>query len=256
MVVFLFCATSLVSAEEMKIPKDCVAASGATASHGGYASRVTHQKTGIELILVPAGSFKLGDREITFARPFYVGKAEVTNGQYKRFTEQSGYDGRPDVDPGYDMYLLHIRGKSIMPTGDNFPVVYVSWHNAKAFCRWSGALDLPSNAEWQYCLDAGPRTEGRVTDNSGGNPHEVARMKPNSWGIYDLYGNVWEWCLDDFANDVPFPSDGSARYADRMTKILRGGAWSTANHVAGKSVNSAPGNAANDAGFRVVLRLP
>ena len=258
-VTCLLCAASLAGAEQIKVPKGCVADKSAVASHAGYANRVKHKKTGIDLVLVPAGSFKSGDREITLAKPFYIGRTEVTNGQYKRFLEKSGYDGLPDVDPGYDMHLLHFRGKSLMPTDDDFPIVFVSWHNAKAFCRWSGDLDLPSDAEWRYCAQA-PRTEGTegwITNISEGHTHKVAGRTPNAWDIYDLFGNVWEWCLDDYVSGVPLPSDGSARLREgQLTKVLRGGSWSTVRGVAGGSVNNAPGNAANDAGFRVVLHVP
>jgi len=280
--VILLLTVLVVSAQEMKIPEKCVAAEGATASYEGYASRVIHQKTGIELVLVPAGSFTMGQggwwgkREGTFVRPFYIGKTEVTNAQYKKFMEQTGYDGRQDIDPVYDMYLLHLRGKSIMPTGDNFPVIYVGWHNVKAFCEWAGGLDLPTEAEWEYCCRAGTTTAysfgddedafgqygwATTTTNGEDYPHEVAQLQPNPWGLYDMHGNVWEWCLDDYIQQYEgAPADGSARYDNRITKVLRGGAWSTSTRdwVAGcmARFNNAPTNAFNDAGFRVVCRLP
>ena len=269
--VVLLLTTSPTSAPKAKVPKGCAAVKGAAISHGGYAGRVIHEKTGVVLVLVPAGSFTGGDKKVALAKPFYVGKTEVTNAQYKRFTKKSGYAGRKDVDPAYDMHLLHLRGKSIMPKGDNFPVIFVSWRNAKAFCRWAGAIDLPTEAEWEYSCRAGTKSDliwhfgnevsqykeyGWATDNSQGRPHRVARLKPNAWGLYDTHGNVWEWCLYDFV-----PKDGSARQkVERMTKPLRGGAWSAALHAqAGMTrtrFSSAPANATNDVGFRVVLRLP
>jgi len=267
----------------MKVPPGCLAAQGAVASYEGYASRVIHQKTGIELALVPAGTFTMGlvsrgecvpAHEVTIPKSLYIGKTEVTNGQYKKFIEERGYKGRPDVDPAYDLYLLHLRGKSIMPTGDDFPVVYVSWRNAKAFCQWTGNLDLPTEAEWEYCCRAGAATVysfgdertdyeeyGWATTNSEGHPHQVAQLKPNAWGLYDMHGNVCEWCLDDYIFRYDnAPTDGSARYDNRMTKVLRGSGWSAGTHTnpaaAGFRQNSAPANAGNDIGFRVVLRLP
>ena len=274
-----------LGAQDMKVPPGCLAAQGAGASSEGYASRIIHQKTGLELALVPAGTFTMGlvgrydcvpAHEVTIPRPFYTGKTEVTNAQYERFIKQSGYEGIPDVDPAYDMYLLHLRGKSIMPTGDDFPIVYVSWRNAKAFCRWTGNLDLPTEAEWEYCCRAGTRSVyafgedagdyeeyGWASDNSEGHPHQVAQLKPNAWGLYDMHGNTWEWCLDDYVYQYhEAPTDGSARYDNRMTKVLRGSSWSGSARAAHKPAaagfrqNSAPTNAANDIGFRVVLRLP
>ena len=90
----------------------------------------------------------------------------------------------------------------------------------------------------------------------------------NSWGLHDTHGNVWEWCLDDYVTEdgalhpnALLPSDGSARQkAGLMTKVLRGGSWSAATHsAAGHAAtrfSSAPSNATNDVGFRLVLRLP
>jgi len=271
-----------VSAQQMKVPEGCVAAEGATVSDEGYASRIIHQKTGIELVLVPAGTFTMGDsqtwsksgplHEVTLARTFYIGKTQVTNGQYNNFIEQSGYNGFADVDPAYDTYLLHIRGKSIMPTGDNFPIVYVSWYNAKAFCKWGGNLDLPTEAEWEYCCRAGTTTQYSFGDdvsdyeqygwellNSQAHPHQVAELKPNGWGIYDMHGNVWEWCLDDFIYGYEgAPTDGSARLDNRMTKVLRGSAWGYIQQPRGSAArhNGAPTNTINEVGFRVVLGLP
>ena len=270
-----------LSAQGMKVPPGCLAAKGAVPSHEGYASRVIHQKTGIELALTPAGTFTMGFRkpednnarpphEVTMGRPFYVGITEVTNAQYKKFVAESGYEGRPQVDPAYDLYLLHLRGKSIMPIGDDFPIVYISWRNAKAFCRWAGNLDLPTEAEWEYSCRAGTDSiyafgedreayeeYGWATTNSEGHPHQVAQLKPNAWGLYDVHGNVWEWCVDDYIfmyHDAP--TDGSARYDNRMTKVLRGGGWGCSTKIsASRRHNSAPTNAANDIGFRVVLHL-
>ena len=282
--VALLWAVLPLGAQDMKVPAGCLAAQGAVASYEGYASRVIHQKTGIELGLVAAGSFTMGAppkysssslpaHEVTIDRPFYLGITEVTNAQYKTFVAASGYKGRPDVDPAYDLYLLHLRGKSIMPTGDDFPVIYVSWYNAKAFCAWAG-LDLPSEAEWEYCCRAGTTTiysfgdegnayeqYGWALNNSEGHPHQVAQLKSNAWGLYDMHGNVWEWCLDDYIYKYDnAPADGSARYDNRMTKVLRGSGWgcSTRPYPAGAGArhNSAPTNAGNDIGFRVVLHLP
>ena len=292
----LLLAGAMSSAQEslMKVPYGCRAVAGATASHAGYASAVIHERTGIELVLVPAGSFRMGEfpqplGEVTFARPFYVGKTEVTNAQYKKFVEDSGYDVSGNVNARSDTYVRHLRGKSRMPAGDSYPVIYVNWHNAKAFCEWAG-LDLPTEAEWEYCCRAGTTTTYSFGDNqedfgrygwftltSNHRPHEVAGLLPNAWGLHDMHGNVWEWCLDDFIDrprvyrqlpngelEVREPvrlvsRDGAARYDARMTKVIRGAAWSCSSfHQPSGSefrFSTAPTNATNDLGFRAVLRL-
>ena len=265
---------------EMKAPSGCTPADGAKATAQGYADRVIHEKTGIELVLVPGGDFTMGAtgvgsaviprHEVTIARPLYVGKTEVTNAQYRKFLQATGYDGKPDTDPAYDLYLRHWRGESLMSKEDDYPVCWVSWKNAKAFCDWAG-LALPTEAQWEYTCRAGTTTLyyngddpkgfdeiGWALTNSEELTHRVAEKKPNAWGVYDMLGNVWEWVEDDYVRGYDgAPTDGSARVEGRTTKALRGGSWSNSTWPVSASsaarFNSAPGNASNDVGFRVVL---
>ena len=274
------------------VPEGCIEMPGATAGDMGYATQVKHVKTGIELVLIPTGSFKLKNGEVgpvtdvTIAKPFYMGKYEVTNRQYKQFlAANKGYDGAKDCDPAYDLHVRHLRGKSIMPTGDDCPVVWVSWKNAKAFCDWAGGLDLPSDAQWEYACRAGTTTRFHFGDEPGNGKeianryawthfnseritHPVGKLLPNNWGLYDMHGNVWEWCLDDekpsFFRNPAMPTDGSA-YVEKdeaaiivkglTTKILRGSSWSNTIYPVSSVYNIVPVVAANDVGFRVVLRL-
>ena len=271
-------------AQGLKVPDNCSPATGSKPGYAGYADRVIHLKTGIEMVLIAPGNFNMGEtrnsftssspvHRVTISRPFYIGKTEVTNSQFKKFSG-TGYDGAKDVDPAYDLYVRQLRGLSIMPAGDDYPVVYVSWKNAKAFCKWSDGLDLPSEAEWEYACRAGTTTLFSFGDddsqlskyawtlvNAEAFPHPVGRLLPNAWGLYDMHGNVWEWTLDDFAKYSPStPADGSPWIEGKMTKVLRGGSWSNSSvaYTAGCATrfNSAPGNAANNVGFRVVLRMP
>jgi formylglycine-generating enzyme required for sulfatase activity len=286
----------LAVADPLKVPSGCVAADGSEAGPHGYANRVIHEETGIEMILLPAGTFTMGTddpitggnltaRQVTITRPFYVGKTEVTNGQYRRFIKaRPNYKGAADVDPAYDLYLLHFRGKSTMSDANEYPVVYVSWQNANAFCRWAG-LEIPSEAQWEYACRAGTSTKFSFGDDladipkyawvdlaAGHTTHPVATKLPNPWGLYDVHGNVWEWCADDFIVGYDnAPADESIRRVpNSQTKPLRGGSWSTGP---GRSLertpdwfytqalgsvsrlNIAPGNAWYDRGFRVVLPL-
>ena len=281
----LFATTATMGAE-MKVPIGCVAAANAKAAADGYANRIIHEKTGIELVLIPAGSFSMGAKmgrsqplhKVTIAEAFYIGKTEVTNAQYRKLIEASGYDGKGDTDPAYDLYLRHWRGKSLMSKDDDYPVVWVSWKNAKRFCDWAG-LALPSEAQWEYACRAGTTTlfyngdDQRAFDeigwelnNSGTRTHPVARKKPNAWNLYDMLGNVWEWAEDDYVSNYEgAPDDGAARVENprTITRALRGGSLNS--NGARPSVvvvlssaarfNSAPSNAANDVGFRVVLPI-
>ena len=265
--------------DELKVPPGCAPAPDAKPAADGYADRVVHQKTDIELLLVSAGAFTMGRgpyaHKVTIAKAFYIAKTEVTNAQYRKFVEASSYDGTADTDPAYDLYLRHWRDMSIMPADDDFPVVWVSWKNAKAFCQWAG-LALPSEAQWEYACRAGTTTVyyngdeqkgfdeiGWGLTNSEALTHPVAQKKPNAWGLYDMLGNVWEWCEDDYVYKYDTaPTDGSARIENprTLTRTFRGGSWSnstwpTTNACASR-FNGAPGNASNDVGFRVVLTLP
>ena len=276
-----FCATEPGS---LIVPQGCTAGPNAIPepyTNTGYANTIIHQKTNIELVFIPAGDFMMGDEfrkpvhKVTFAKPFYMGKVEVNNAQYKLF-DATGYQGEKDTDPAYELYLLHLRGKSIMPTDDDCPVVWVSWHNAMAFCKWSGQLALPTEAQWEYACRAGTTTRYYFGDDSAVNKHTEyawslhnseskthpgAQLKPNNWGLYDMIGNVWEWTLDDYnLGYKEAPTDGSANITGAPTKPLRGAAWdygTTVNWLASSGVrySFAPGNALNDVGFRAVLNI-
>ena len=286
----------VIAAEELRTPAGCSVAPEAKAGPDGYAERVIHAKTGIEMILIPAGTFRMGsndkglsasvmpEHEVRIPRPFYMGKTEVTNGQYRRFLRvKPDYRGEADVDPAYDLYLLHFVGKSAMSAEDDYPVVWVSWHNAMAFCAWA-ELQLPNEAQWEYACRAGTRTPYSFGDAeeelhkyawadlpAGHRSHPVATKLPNPWGLYDMHGNVWEWTLDDYVYGYDgAPADGSTRRAsDTMTKALRGGSWSTGPGIhratpvwwhstamgSAARFHVAPGNAWHDRGFRVILLL-
>ncbi len=282
--MLLFLVVSSGFCQSMTVPDGCVPADGAKSGYGGYADKITHQKTGITLVLIAPGTFRMGalvpgansdvypEHAVTIAYPFYIGRTEVTNSQFKPFF-QTGYDGGKDVDPAYDLYARHLRGKSIMPTGNDYPMVYVSWKNAKAFCEWAKGLDLPSESEWEYACRAGTITRfyfgdtndqidknGWTTRNSKGEFHPVAQLEPNPWGLYDMCGNVWEWTLDDYIYRYDnAPADGASRKEGKLTKSLRGGGWGNggSEYVLSSYArfNSAPTNASNDVGFRVVLRM-
>lgn len=262
---------------ELKTPAGCVVAKGARAGANSYADRIIHKKTGIELVLIPAGNFTMGVkdfyvplRQVVIKLPFYMGRTELTNATYRKFISATGYNGKGDTDPAYDLYLLHWQGKSLMSQDDDYPIVCVSWKNAKAFCKWAG-LKLPTEAQWEFSCRAGTTTTYYFGDdkkdlgdyswthaNSQALTQPVARKKPNAWGLYDMLGNVWEWVEDDYVDRYDGgPSDGSARLEGKMTKVLRGGSWSNNTWFwvcsSGARFNSALGNASNNIGFRVVL---
>ena len=153
------------------------------------------------------------------------------------------------------------------------PVETVSWNDAMEFCaelsRMTGRrFTLPTEAEWEYAARGGKKSTNAkysgsssvanvawYEGNSGSQTHPVGRLRANELGIYDMSGNVWEWCLDWYGNyssasqtDPMGPSSGSYR-------VNRGGGWSSFAKFCRVSSRDSrtPGNRLSDIGFRVVL---
>ena len=156
------------------------------------------------------------------------------------------------------------------------PVEEVLWDNAVKFCeklsqQTGEKVRLPSEAEWEYACRAGTSTEYYFGDNandlkdyawygenSGSKTHPVGEKRPNGWGLYDMHGNVWEWCADNWTKDAnQLPKDGKAftNNNNNHSRALRGGSW----YHSGINCRSADRNWVNadirynDFGFRVVV---
>ena len=152
--------------------------------------------------------------------------------------------------------------------GSDLPIEKVSWNDVTAWCR-KAELRLPTEAEWEYACRAGTETrlywgddpsEREIGDyawyrgNSNSQTHQVGQKKPNAWGLYDMSGNVWEWCSDRYADydmdkqtDPKGPAGGSLR-------VLRGGYWNNSSEYcrsANRNRNS-PSSRGNALGFRLV----
>ncbi|BAZ08029.1 bifunctional serine/threonine-protein kinase/formylglycine-generating enzyme family protein [Calothrix sp. NIES-3974] len=199
----------------------------------------------LEMVQIPPGTFTMGSpskeaerssnegpqRQVT-VRGFYIGKYTITQAQYEAIMGNNP-----------------ARFK-----GAKRPVENVSWDDAVAFCRklsqkTGRSYRLPSEAEWEYACRAGTTTpfyfgETITTDlvNYDGNhtygsapkgvyrkeTSEVGKFPPNAFGLYDMHGNVWEWCQDDWYADYKgAPTDGSARLSgnNNQNKLVRGGSW-------------------------------
>ncbi len=193
----------------------------------------------IEMVQIPGGTFQMGSPDNEYGRDsdegpqhqvtvsaFAMGKYEVTQGQWKAVA------GLPKVK-------IDLNADPSNFKGDTLPVERVSWEEAKEFCeRLSKATGknyrLPTEAEWEYACRAGATGAyaGNLDEmawyssNAGDKTHPVGQKQPNTFGLYDMHGNVWEWCADWYGNysngaqtDPTGPSTGSLR-------VRRGGFWS------------------------------
>ena len=239
---------------------------------------------GPEMLVMPAGDFLMGSpddepersgnegprHKVRFARPFALARFAVTFEEYDRYA--AAVPGVPwPEDRGWG------RGRR--------PVVDVTCEEAEAYCRWLTSQTgepyrLPSEAEWEYCCRAGTVTPfwwghdispdlanyfGLRTYN-GGRPGRFRRrtvpvgaFAPNPWGLYQMHGNVWEWCADAWNDSYDgAPDDGSAWTSGKTHRaVLRGGALNVPPYGLRAAYRYAENRASNDfeTGFRVARDL-
>ena len=223
---------------------------------------------GMKFVLIPAGEFLMGAADgdyneqphrVRITRPFYLGMYEVTQAEYVLVM---------GTNPS------HFKG-----AGDRLPVESVSWEDAQEFCRKlsrlpdeqrvSAVYRLPTEAEWEYACRAGTTSrvgfdESRESSsdyawsraNAGSRTHPVGQLKPNPWGLFDMHGNVREWCADWYdpkyytsspQDDPPGPARGSER-------VMRDVPWDANAGPAFRASYrnmGAPGLRNNCVGFRV-----
>lgn len=218
-------------------------------------------KDGAPMVLIPAGEFQMGTdsaeipqlvqwakkwdssirmsifrdetpRHTLYLAAFYVDKYEVTVGQYRKFIKATGYHA-----PNWSSVSEY------SPT-DKHPIIDVSWEHAQTYCKWAGKR-LPTEAEWEKAARGGlvsrkypwgdevshdyanyDGTGGRDRWGKGNAP--VGSFPPNGYGLYDMAGNVWEWCADyhDKSYYSKSPREDPKGPESGWARILRGGSWS------------------------------
>ncbi len=186
------------------------------------------------MVLIPAGSFWMGSpvnkgydnehpRHKVWLSAYYLDRYPATFDQYDRFCGATGRQKPDEAGAG--------RGKR--------PVMNISWYDADAYCKWAGKR-LPTEAEYEKAVRAGTNFDyfwgsdanqggeyGWYIDNSLGKTHPVGSKKANPLGLYDIVGNIWEWC-QDWYNDTYYadsPGKNPQGPDTGQYKVLRGGSW-------------------------------
>jgi len=212
------------------------------------------------MVLIKAGTFMRIKFPVTITRDFWIGKYEVTQCVFT---------------------AVLVRNPSHFTGDSNRPVEKVTFLDANSYCsaltqreRKSGRLPagyeyrLPSEAEWEYACRAGSTNlfsfgdDASIADqfawtaaNSEATTHPVGLKRPNSWGIYDMHGNVWEWCSDWFEPYPAAPLTDPVGPASSKYKLFKGGGWNQEVQFARASSRfmMSPSNGIHFVGFRVVL---
>lgn len=215
---------------------------------GGKLREVTNS-IGVKLVLIPAGEFQMGSPEsdkdaeenekprhrVKISKPFYLGKYEVTQGEWKAVMKTEPW-----------------KGKKHVKEGDDYPATYIGWKETVEFCQKLSQKEgktyrLPTEAEWEYACRGGKPTQyhfghdesdlgkfawyGGILGNGNAKDeqyaHRVGQKKSNPFGLYDMNGNVWEWCSDwynakYYANS---PTDNPQGLGEGSLRVFRGGSW-------------------------------
>ena len=253
----------------------------------------TKPETPEGMVLIPAGSFEMGSEERSAGtRPvhtvhldaFLMDTHEVTNAQFKEFLDANPEWGKDNIEDRFfhEGYLWFWTGNDYPAGKADHPVGNVSWYAAMAYAEWAGKR-LPTEAEWEYAARGGlagkkyPWGDDEPTPahaNYGGNVNvgdttPVGQYPANGYGLYDMAGNVWEWCLDAWDEDFYTVSDNSrnpiagemsiqwlrenfTRIPTDPERVLRGGSWykSASNPRVASRFGGSPTGTYGDDGFR------
>ena len=203
-------------------------------------------------LLLPAEAPR---HRVRITKPFWLARHEVTRGQFRWFVEERGYRTDAERDGRGGLGLVNGRWRLDpemvwnrdlgVEQADNHPVANVSWNDVTAFCAWLSEKEgepscLPTEAQWEYACRAGTATrwypgddQGTLLEhawfkaNAGDRTHAVGQKAPNAWGLYDMHGNVVEWCQDWWGDryDATSPSEDPSGASGGSLRVSRGGNW-------------------------------
>ena len=283
--LFLFSFVLTAGAQEQSYPEIVIDESGkitretaelepedfVTARKAG--DRMVKTVDGIEYAFrwCPAGAFTMGSpssetchnsdetqHSVTLTKGFWMLETEVTQAMWESVMGTTVRQQRDKADPDWSLY----------GEGAEYPIYYVNWEESRTFCEQLSSklgvqVSLPTEAQWEYACRAG--TTGVYAgdldamawhwENSGGQTRPVRQKQPNKWNLYDMHGNVWEWCSDWYgpyvespASDPIGPNSGSAR-------VFRGGSWYRLAEYCRSAYRFyyEPGSRHFNLGFRIVL---
>ena len=254
---------------------------------------VTTETTPEGMVLIPAGTFEMGSEDEDAAdgeQPvhtvhldaFYMDIHEVTNAQFKAFVDANPQWQRDNIEDKFHdgHYLYHWEGTNYPAGKADYPVTRVSWYAAMAYAEWAGKR-LPTEAEWEYAARGGlagkkypwgdtiSAVDANYDKNVDGTA-PVGQYAANGYGLYDMTGNVLEWCLDEYDDNFYFFSHNSRNpissprtvqwILENFTsipasrwRVLRGGSWNSyawEMHVTKRSLKSPTNESSGYVGFR------
>ena len=250
-------------------------AAGPSAAQDDSREKIVTNSIGMKLAFIPAGTFRMGSpageaerddeelqHDVTITKPFYMGVTEVTQAQFQKIMKGVLKANRYRSGGPNPSQFKESRGG-----GPDHPVEQGRWSEVVKFCEVLSALPeeksagrtyrLPTEAEWEYASRAGTKTvfhfgnslSSRQANFNGAFPYgggekgpylrktcPVATGKPNAWGLYDMHGNVWEWCSDYYDKDYyrrspkedpKGPEKGviPTGFGSRYFRVARGGCW-------------------------------
>lgn len=211
-----------------------------------------------QMVAVKGGTFQMGSNEENDEKPihsvtvgdFSIGKYEVTNAQFCQFLNEKGNQTEAETEwvnltssYGSEKCRIQAQGKGfVVEKGyENYPIIYVNYYGARAYAQWLSSKTgkkyrLPSEAEWEYAARGGNKSKGFTysgsntigdvawySENSESKTHAVGGKIANELGLYDMSGNVWEWCNDWFKG---YPNSTGVSDYTGSDRVGRGGGWS------------------------------